>query len=438
MLKKFLFVPMIAAALVILTAATAFAMGWVQEGQYWYYYDAANNKVVNSWQPGNDGEYRYLDYNGRMATNTWVEDNYYVDADGKMLVSKWAQLNDGGNPYWFYFTETGKKAKDGWKNIGNNYYHFDDMGHMETGWILDNMYYCDLNDGHMVTGWKKLADPDDQYYESDNKVTETSHWYYFASSGKKVCPGESSADFIEKKIDSNRYCFDQYGIMQTGWVKVNENASGIKAYKYYNKDNGAAQTGWLSLNPPDELSDNYERTVEWFYFSNTGVPEASATENLYASNIRKINGKRFLFNNYGTPVYGLKKVYNDDGSWTAYYFGTVEQSNVQKGKQKVTEPGGKEQVVYLFNNDGSGYTGVKKKQVFYKGKPQKADGDKYEVINIDGHNYFVNASGTVAVNKTLKWEGESYQTDDNGCLIKVNGRAYTGTGRAPYEPEFED
>ncbi len=37
---------------------------------------------------------------------------------------------------------------------------------METGWILDDMYYCD-DVGVMVTGWKKLTPPEE--YQDEDK-----------------------------------------------------------------------------------------------------------------------------------------------------------------------------------------------------------------------------------------------------------------------------
>lgn len=430
MLKKILVITVASVTLMIAMSMIAFAEGWVQENQKWCYYDANNVKVTDEWHEGADGLMRYLDSQGNMAVNSWVDETYYVDADGLMVKEKWAQLSDGTQSFWYYFLDTGKKAAACWKNIGDNYYHFDDDGHMETGWVLDDMYYCDPSDGHMKTGWANVPDPEDQYEDSDAK----SHWYYFSASGKRYKPGDDAAEYTERRIDGKRYCFDQFGAMQTGWIKVNKNYSGIKAYKYFGTD-GTVKTGWYSTYPPEEIADEYEYSVEWFYFSSAGVPEASSTSNLYASSIRRINGKSYLFNQFGTPVRGLQKVYLSNGTWTAYYFGTVAQSCVQKGKQTIKEADGTN-TTYYFSNNGEGYTGVKDKCLYYKGKLQKAD-EKYEVIRVNGKSYFVSSSGSITKNKKIKYDGDTYETDAEGCLIKINDRTYTGSGRAPYEPELE-
>ena len=78
--------------------------------------------------------------------------------------------------------------------------------------------------------------------------------------------------------------------------------------------------------------------MEWFYFNNSGKPRAADSERLTTSDIVKLNGKSYLFNHLGNPVYGLKKVYTGSGEddWTAFYFGDKNKSCVQKGKMKVT------------------------------------------------------------------------------------------------------
>ena len=38
----------------------------------WVYYDSNGNKVYNEWKKGADGQWRYLNGEGCMATNAWA------------------------------------------------------------------------------------------------------------------------------------------------------------------------------------------------------------------------------------------------------------------------------------------------------------------------------------------------------------------------------
>ena len=52
--------------------------GWVKSGSSWYYFNAQHQMVKNAWQ----GNY-WLGADGKMATNSWVDNNrYYVGSNG--------------------------------------------------------------------------------------------------------------------------------------------------------------------------------------------------------------------------------------------------------------------------------------------------------------------------------------------------------------------
>ena len=441
------------AAALSLGTATLSAMaaeGWAQSGSSWAYYDSNGNRVYNAWKKGNDNQWRYLDGDGVMAVNAWVDSDYYVDSNGIMLTEKWLKLpgNAADEYEWYYFGSSGKVITDAWKKIDNKWYHFDDDGRMETGWILDNMYYTG-SDGVMRTGWQKLELPDedergssyvtpgiDSYTDNDGK-----YWFYFASNGKKYSPENSDTEYSARKIDGVYYCFDENGAMQTGWKNVHSNSSdSIQDFMYFGAD-GKAKIGWYSIEPPEELN-GYEEAVEWFYFTNSGKPRASDSEQLRASDIVKLNGKSYLFNHLGNPVYGLKKVYTGSGEkdWTTYYFGSREKSCVQKGKMKITEDDGNKSDFY-FQDNGRGYNGVKDSYLYYKGKLQKAtDGQKYVCYRVDGRNYVVNSSGKVMKGKTVKnSDGVALTTNSSGILTKADGSSDIGSYiTEPVEPYFTE
>ena len=92
------------------------------------------NKVYNDWKKGADGQRRYLDGNGTMAVNSWVDGEYYVDSNGIMVTEKWLHVpEDDGEDEWYYFSASGKKVEDTWKKISDKWYHFDSNGAMERG-----------------------------------------------------------------------------------------------------------------------------------------------------------------------------------------------------------------------------------------------------------------------------------------------------------------
>lgn len=427
------------------------AEGWAQSGSSWVYYDSNGNKLTDAWKKGADNLWRYLDGYGVMAVNSWVDGNYYVDSNGILVTDKWQKLNNGWNNYdneyhWYYFGSTGKALTDTWKKIGDKWYYFNEDSEMQTGWIENEEYrYFAGEDGAMKTGWQRLM-PYDAYDNDDDRVTPESeyddgkNWYYFLSSGKMYAP-DSGSRYKEYKIDGAYYCFDEEGAMQTGWVNLGPDAddsASIEDYKYYGTD-GKARTGWFSIEPPEKLQNTYGE-VEWFYFSNSGKPKVGPKEGeAKSTDIVKINGISYLFNDKGNPVYGLQKVYINGSDYTAYYFGDKKTSSVVKGKRKIEEGDGNE-IEFYFAETGRGFTGVKDNYLYYMGKLQKAeDGSKYQVISIpNGNNvtnYVVNTSGRVAKSTTVKnADGVKYKTGSGGVLQKEDDETPSSSYETPSEP----
>lgn len=456
MKKKGLTVWAVTAVLMFTTATVSAwaAEGWSQAGSSWVYYDSNGSKVTDTWKKGADNLWRYLNSNGDMAVNAWVDSSYYVDSNGIMVTDKWMKVQDYGGYssegyQWYYFGSSGKALMDTWKKIDNKWYYFDSNGAMQTGWVLDDTYYCGT-DGTMRTGWQKLLPPGDDY--DDNRVTpgddsdDGKYWYYFGSNGKKYVPDDDSgSEYGTRKIDGVSYCLSEDGAMQTGWCKAGDSSSEypIQEYKYFGTD-GKVRTGWLSMSPPEDLNV-YDHDVEWFYFSSNGIPKAGPKEGSASTNdLFKINGRTYLFNDRGNPVYGLQKLkIGNTDSYAAYYFGDRATSSMVKGKQKIEEGDGST-TQYYFSDSGRGYTGVKDGYLYYMGKVQKAeDGSKYTVISIPTGsgvaNYVVNTTGKVAKSTTVKnADGVKYKTGSNGTLLKEDDEEPADSYNAPTEPIWQE
>ena len=436
---------------------TAYAAGWQQSGTDWVYYDSNNYMVTNEWKKGADGLWRYLNSQGVMAVNSWADDEYYVDNNGIMVTNKWLKLqkknpgwDEENTMVWYYFSNSGKIITDGWSKIDNKYYYFDSDGVMQTGWVDDDTYYTG-SDGAMRTGWQYLQDPEDKDSFDDKTVPfeddEDKHWYYFQSSGKKYVPNISSGDYKLYKIDGVYYCFSETGAMQTGWVNMGDKADGsFENYRFF-QENGKVQTGWYSSTPPEDndLDMDLGNEVEWYYFSSSGIPKVGPpAEEASTSDLVRINGITYLFNEKGNPVYGLRRLrIGNTDEYACYYFGNKATSSVVKGKGTVEEGDGTKSDFYFTESGtkaGRGYTGVKDNYLFYMGKLQKAEsGTKYEAIKIDNKVYLVSTSGKIVKSTTVKdSSGTKYKTNSSGQIIQVDEQSDDGKSlaREPIEPDY--
>ena len=85
-------------AVIILSTGTAICAqastaGWVSEDGVWKYLEASGNYAYNTWKISGDNSY-YLDSNGVIAVNQWIDDTYYVNGDGVMVKNSWIQLTE--------------------------------------------------------------------------------------------------------------------------------------------------------------------------------------------------------------------------------------------------------------------------------------------------------------------------------------------------------
>ena len=226
--------------------SNATKQGWVQSGNAWYYYNNGS-LVVNKWA----GNY-WLGADGRMATNSWVDNNrYYVGTDG-------AWVKDAKRPEekkqgwvkeantWFYYNIDGTLARNKW--AGNYWLGAD--GRMATNsWVDNNRYYVGT-DGAWVkdakrqeekkTGWVKEANTW-YYYNTDGTLAQNK-WagnYWLGADGKMA---------TNSWVDNNRYYVGNDGAWvkdakrqeekKTGWVKE------ANTWYYYNTDGTLARNKW--------------------------------------------------------------------------------------------------------------------------------------------------------------------------------------------------
>ena len=256
------------------------AQGWVQSGSSWYFLNSQGNVVRNAWQ----GNY-WLGADGRMATNSWVDNGrYYVGSDGAWV--KGAQKQEGkkqgwvqSGSSWYYLTAEGNVVRNAW--IGN--YWLGSDGRMATSsWIDGGRYYVGSN-GAWVRGAQK------QEEKKQGWVKEGSSWYYF-NQGIMVRNawqgnywlGLDGRMAISSWVDNNRYYVGSDGVWVKGAQKQEEKKQGwVKegnSWYYYNQGertkNAWVGSYWLG-------SDGKMVTGAWvdngrYYVGDNGVWDRNA------------------------------------------------------------------------------------------------------------------------------------------------------------------
>ena len=227
-----------------------------------------------------------------------------------------------------------------------------------------------------------------------------------------------------KDVDGITYCFDSYGIMYPGWVKMSSTVPEIKGYRYFYQPETErdkkyipgekVESAWLKLEGPPDASGSGQK--EWYYFDNTGKPVCGGEDSY---EIKKIGDGYYIFDMFGAAQYGLVEVKGD-----FYYCGAEDgDRKCAVGKAMVDDGVSATRSQYYFDIKGKGITGIKDGYAYYKGKMQKADkAARYEVFDIPGEGKcLVNASGKVMKNtKVTDGNGQKWETGAGGS-IKVYG-----------------
>lgn len=438
------------------------ATGWTEEGGSWHYYSADGDRVSDTWKKSGDNWF-WLDENGEMVTDSLVEDDddyYYVNETGARVANEWRELDntddseDGADTTWYYFGSNGKAYKAGssgkttFKAIGKadgttKKYAFDTEGRMLYGWVNGEServtdedawrtadYYLGENgDGALKANeWQKLEVEDD---DSEDDDFDGHYWFYFSSNGKKVKDST-------KTINGRKYRFREEGNAEFNWYLKASDSSASESNIYYNEPDQCWQaSGWFKTVPGENIDpEAYENDEEhWFYALKDG--------DVIKSQIKKINGYYYGFNEMGEMLSGLYKLSTDDreivsyekieteddlpeegDAWDVYYFGDSPKEGVMKtGKTTIDLDG--EDYTYNFRKSGSdsgaGYDGIYEDSIYIKGRLRKADRDaKLEAVQFgeEGHEYLVNTSGKIQKKKTNTKDADDnyYCTDSEGVI----------------------
>ena len=272
--------------------AVAQKQGWVQIGGAWYYY-YQGNVVINAWV----GNY-WLGADGRMATNSWVDNGrYYVGSNGEWVRNaqkpeekKQGWVKDSNT--WYYYNTDGTLARNKW--AGNYWLGAD--GRMSTNsWVDNGRYYVGSN-GEWVRNAQKPEE------KKQGWIKESNTWYYYNTDGTlarnkwvgNYWLGADGRMATNSWVDNNRYYVGTNGAWikdarhpeekKQGWVKESN------TWYYYNTDGTLARNKWAGnywLGADGRMSTNSWVDNNRYYVGADGVWVKDAS--------RDKNTKRAIF-----------------------------------------------------------------------------------------------------------------------------------------------
>ena len=297
--------------------------------------------------------------------------SYTFDEEG-ILLDKYDKWENSGKGKKYKYAE-GNYAT-GYINIGGYYYYFDDEGIMQTGYQKINgkpyKFYIDPGYGYSA-GWTTIKD------------------------GKKVyCLGEGKLATGYINIGGHYYDFDEDGIMQTGYQKING-----KPYKFYIDPGYGYSAGWTTIKDGKKVYCLGEGKLTTGYINIGGYYYYFDDEGIMQTGYQKINGKPYKF--YMDPGYGYSEGWTTikDGD-KVYCWGNGKLATGRvaiKGK------------IYTFDEDGVLLDKYDKWENSEKGKKYKYADGSYAIgyVNIGGYYYYFNDDGVMQT---------GYQ--------KINGKPY--------------
>jgi len=462
--KQLLFSCAFAAFTMGATLMSYAATGWQSSGGDWHYYLNDGEMVQSTWKKSGT-HYFWLNEDGTMATDLLIEDGddcFYVNESGAMVSNEWRELDndddsDGASDTcWYYLGANGKAYKAGstgkttFKSIqaadgATRKYVFDSEGRMLYGWVNEEserqtdedawksgIYYLgEAGDGALRTlQWARLEVEDD---ENEVEDFDDTYWFYFGSNGKKYTD-------TQKTINGRKYRFEENGNAVFNWYSLASDSAASDSNMYYNLPTQCWRAeGWFYSVPDKDLDpEGYDDGEEyWFYAQKSGE--------LVKSQIKKINGWYYGFNEYGEMLQGLYKLSVDNreiisyeeivsesdmpdetDEWSVFYFGNAPKDGVMKTGAATVDIDG-EEYKFQFRKSGSdvgmGYEGINDGSIYSKGRLLKADKDsRLAVVTFEDNEYLVNTAGAIQKKKTnAKDADDRYYCTDSAGIITYSG-----------------
>ena len=221
-------------------------VGWTQTGNVWYYFNDKGQQVKNAWV----GSY-WLGSDGKMVTDSWVDGGkYYVGSQGwwiKDAVKKtgWSQTENT----WYLYDNQGNLVKNAWSG---NYWLGSDGKMVTNSWVDDGKYYVG-SDGKWVKDAKRATDdkkPTEDKKPAEDKKSDTKKtgwvqtgnvWYHYNNQGeltKNAWVGSYWVGSDGKMVTNSWVDGGKYYVGNEGWYIPNYKLSvpALNMPQYYQSD----------------------------------------------------------------------------------------------------------------------------------------------------------------------------------------------------------
>ena len=300
----------------------------------------------------------------------------------------------------------------------------------------------------------------------------TGEWQYLDNEGNAI------ADAWRKSGDFWFY------LGSDGNMAKNEVVQNDNDYYFVNGDGAMVTNQWVSFDESTEDGND----KRWMYFGADGKAYRDKNDKLTISDIKTINGKKYLFDMEGKMLYGWlgdeTALVGGDDAWAnaTYYYGGFDDGSAQHGWVQLTvNDNGEDDTAWFYFDDNGKVTSNTKKNIngatYYfddKGRmvedwtqASKVSGGSFEApkastnqivyvngdggarknqwiwavpakdYNLDDYEddaaswWYADNSGKVVKNKVKKIKGKVYAFDEIGRMVSGLVRS-TGNGRTGF------
>lgn len=240
--------------------------GWKKINDIWYYMDKTTGERYGKGWHWIDGNCYYMNANGEMAADTWI-DGYYVDASGKWIKDP---KNEEHTHKWVEDTKTVNHPEESHIEIKHHdavthtvnhdeEFHYETVNHPEES-HMETIHHEEV--GHTVhheaqTHTEYIEHPEVSHEEvrticglcgadmGDTQESLMAHVVYHAERGESISYADKvvkivdQAAWTEEKTVVDKEAWDEYVIDQEAWdeqVKVVDKAAWSEQVKVVDKE----------------------------------------------------------------------------------------------------------------------------------------------------------------------------------------------------------